>query len=305
MKVLIIGLGSIAKKHIDSIRKIEPGSEIYALRSDQNSEAYDNVINVYDWTIAGQVDFILISNPTYLHGESILKAIDYRKPLFIEKPIFHTLDSANEILNRINEFQISTYVACVLRFHPVIKYLKDLVNNTTSKIDEVNVYCGSYLPNWRNNSDYLKNYSSNAHLGGGVHLDLIHEMDYLYWIFGKPIEIKSTLRNASHLKITAVDFASYQLIYPDFVASVTLNYFRKQNKRDIELVGPDFIWNGNLLTYTLNEEISDKLILDESDKIGTLYDQQMTYFLNGLRNKTAFENDANAGIEVLKMVLNK
>ena len=43
--------------------------------------------------------------------------------------------------------------------------------------------CHSYLPQWRK-KNYKKSYSSNAKLGGGVSLDLSHEIDYIQWIFG-------------------------------------------------------------------------------------------------------------------------
>jgi predicted dehydrogenase len=304
MKIFLVGLGSIAKKHIIAIKKIEPNAIIYALRSSNNSENYENVINVFSWEKASEVDFILISNPTNLHGDTILKALEFKKPLFIEKPLLHQLLQVDEIIEKVNNNQIPTYVACVLRFHPVISYLKDMMHKTISKIDEVNVYCGSYLPNWRADTDYRQSYSANEEMGGGVHLDLIHEIDYLYWLFGKPLQVKSTWCKNSHLNINAVDYANYQLIYPDFVASVTLNYFRKQNKREIEIVSPDFILNGNLISYILKEEIGNKIIVDESAQMGTLYDKQMSYFIDGLNNNSFYENDVQTGIEVLKMVLN-
>ena len=304
MKVFLIGLGSIAQKHISAIRKIEPNVIIYALRSTNNAESHENVINVFNWDKAIEADFLLISNPTNLHGDTIIKALEFKKPLFIEKPLLHKLLQVDEIIEKVKSYQIPTYVACVLRFHPVISYLKDMMNSVKGQVDEVNVYCGSYLPNWRADSDYRNSYSANEEMGGGVHLDLIHEMDYLYWMFGKPIQVKSTLRSNSHLNISAIDYANYQLIYPNFVASVTLNYFRKQNKRELEIVGPDFILNGNLIAYTLMEEISNKMIVDESSQIGTLYDKQMSYFIKGLRENAVYENDVQTGIEVLKLVLN-
>lgn len=304
MKIFLIGLGSIAKKHITAIRKIEPNAIIYALRSSNNAENYENVINVFSWEYALEADFILISNPTNLHGDTILKALEFKKPLFIEKPLLHHLLQADEIIEKVIIDKIPTYIACVLRFHPVISYLKEFINNTKSKVDEVNVYCGSYLPNWRADSDYRQSYSANKEMGGGVHLDLIHEIDYLYWLFGKPLQVKSTLRDNSHLDISAIDYANYQLIYSDFVASVTLNYFRKQNKREIEIVSPDFILNGNLISYSIKEEIGNKIIIEEAAQMGTLYDKQMSYFLDGLKNNSYYENDVQTGIEVLKIVLN-
>ena len=49
----------------------------------------------------------------------------------------------------------------------------------------VNIYAGSYLPQWRKNSNYIKSYSAFKNKGGGVELDLSHEIDYVTWLFGK------------------------------------------------------------------------------------------------------------------------
>ena len=47
MNVLIVGLGSIARKHIAALRQIEPGVCIYALRSSVLAPVYEHVRNVF------------------------------------------------------------------------------------------------------------------------------------------------------------------------------------------------------------------------------------------------------------------
>ena len=44
MKVLIIGLGSIAIKHIEAIKKINQNAIIYALRSSNNANNFKDII---------------------------------------------------------------------------------------------------------------------------------------------------------------------------------------------------------------------------------------------------------------------
>lgn len=305
MKVLIIGLGSIAKKHIIAIREIVPDSVIYALRSQENSNHFDDIINVYDWKIAKDVDFIIISNPTKSHEVTILKAIEFNKPLFIEKPVLESLKNADKIIKLIKDRRIPTYVAYVLRFHPIIKALKELINKASSKIDEVNVYCGSYLPDWRPNTDFRKCYSANKELGGGVHLDLTHEIDYIYWFWGNPIEVKKNIRSQSHLKINAFDYANYQLIYPDFVVNLTLNYYRKKSKRTIEILSEDFILEGDLLNYNLIDILNEKEIYKKSDQEKNLYEVQMQYFIDILDKNEFYENNIEIGIEILKISIDK
>ena len=44
---------------------------------------------------------------------------------------------------------------------------------------------GSYLPGWRPGTDYRQSYSAQRRLGGGVLLDVIHEVDYAAWVLGR------------------------------------------------------------------------------------------------------------------------
>ena len=99
--------------------------------------------------------------------------------------------------------------------------------------------------------DYKKVYSTNGAMGGGVHLDLIHEMDYALWLFGEPSSIKSTLRSSSRLYIDAIDSANYTLIYDNFVVNIVLNYFRKDTKRNCEIVFTEETWNVDLTKNTI------------------------------------------------------
>ena len=94
MKVLIIGVGSIGRKHINALRLIEPSVEIFALRSSELSEEIEGVQSFYSWNQISTLmfDFTIISNPTYLHAKSIDKLIERKIPLFIEKPIFESDD---------------------------------------------------------------------------------------------------------------------------------------------------------------------------------------------------------------------
>ena len=74
------------------------------------------------------------------------------------------------------------FVGYNLRFHPVIKKLKKEIKN--KKIFNVNIQNSSYLPSWRKNNVYTKTSSAKKALGGGVLLDISHELDFIRYLFG-------------------------------------------------------------------------------------------------------------------------
>ena len=305
MKILIVGLGSIGKKHVIAIKSLLPHAEIFALRSQRGAEKYPGVTNIFNLDDADSNDFYfaIISNPTSEHKKTIEKLIQYGIPLFIEKPIYSSLD-IEDVINSINSNEISTYVACNLRFLDSIRFIKEKIHHPQKKrLNEVNVYCGSYLPDWRPDSDFRRSYSAIEDLGGGVHLDLIHELDYIYWLFGIPKEVKRNFRSQSSLKISSYDYANYILDYEGFCVNVVLNYFRRDPKRSLELVFEDETWNVDLLK---NQVIcNNQLIFSSKQQITDTYQAQMEYFLNCLEEKTNTFNTIFDAYNVLKICLDQ
>jgi len=299
MKVLIIGLGSIAKKHISALRELG-NFQISALRSSKSSKKIQDVQNIYDWEDLSLYDFFIISNPTYNHFESINEIFKYKKPIFIEKPLFNSIGSReNDLVNRVISADISTYVGCNLRFLDCLMKIRSILPEI--KVNEINIYAGSYLPDWRPNVDYRTSYSANASMGGGVHIDLIHELDYLYWLAGEPSETKKTLKSNSTLKINSIDYANYLWEYDDYCANVTLNYFRKHPKRSLEIVTHNDIYSVDLLQNKIlknNREYfsSEQGILDT-------YKLQMKHFLARINADGKFENDIQTAYNILKLCL--
>ena len=305
MNILIIGLGSIAKKHILAINKITKEATIYAYRSKSNSQSINGIINVNSLdSIDFVIDFIIISNPTALHEETIIRCLKFNCPLFIEKPALLDLKNANTIIDQLKNANIITYVGCNMRFHPALIFLKKLILNLKSNINEVNVYFGSYLPDWRPGRDFRKIYSSNPILGGGVHLDLIHELDYCIWIFGNPIFSRRLLRSNSSLNIDSIDFANYSLIYQKFTIDIKLNYYRKDSKRQIEIITSDDTIIADLNTNCVYSFITGVTYFEQPFNISDTYFEQMKYFLNRMNSATGLMNTLEGSVEILKIALN-
>jgi len=304
MNILVIGLGSIAKKHIAALKELKIAVTVYALRSNINAISEAGIINIYDLDeLEAFIDFAIISNPTHLHYEYIQKLAQKYIPLFIEKPAISSLSNSDKLIELITNNNVITYVACNLRFHPCIIFLKSELKNKNLRINEINVYCGSYLPDWRKGKDFRKIYSANASMGGGVHLDLFHEFDYTTWLFGFPIKSHSLLRNSSSLCIDSVDYANYILEYDSFVINIILNYYRTQSKRTVEIVFENQVWNIDLIKNII--KVNDEFIIYENSNfiMANTYRDQLNYFIDHLKTKSKPMNSLEESLEVLKICL--
>src|SRR5262249_7697805 len=142
MTVLIVGLGSIARKHIQALRLIRPDTRFYALRSSPAAAPVEGVTDCHDLSILPKVDFVIIANPTSRHYDTIERLLYMRVPLFIEKPLFHELQGGADLVARCEGMK--TYVACNLRFHPCVGFVRNFLAAGRHRINEVNIYCGSY-----------------------------------------------------------------------------------------------------------------------------------------------------------------
>ena len=140
MKVLIIGLGSIAQKHINALRSLIPNTEFFALRSNENAKSQVGIVNIFSYDVISNYnfDFIIISNPTYRHLETLDQIKHLRIPIFIEKPLFSKIEDHN-LVKYISELKTITYVACNLRFLECLKKIKEVIK--TERINEINIYC--------------------------------------------------------------------------------------------------------------------------------------------------------------------
>lgn len=303
MKIVIIGLGSVGKKHVKAIQSVLPQAEIFALRSKIEAEEILGVKNIHSIKDIATIeaDFAIIANPTSEHKKTITQLIEYSIPLFIEKPLHSSLD-IQDLIHSMNNRRILTYVACNLRFLDCIRFVKEqlsLIQN--NRLNEVNVYCGSYLPEWRPNVDYRQSYSANAQLGGGVHIDLIHELDYLYWLFGSPVAVKRHFKSQSTLAISAYDYANYLLDYEGFCANIVLNYYRRDSKRSLELVFEDETWNVDLLKNQVS--CNDRILFASEQRIADTYQEQMKYFIDCVNGTAKPINTVNNAFDVLNICL--
>ncbi|MBL7688605.1 MAG: hypothetical protein JNJ49_11260, partial [Bdellovibrionaceae bacterium] len=168
----------------------------------------------------------------------------------------------------------------------MIKAVYDLIQSGTyGKAIGYSLYCGSYLPDWRPGRDYRSLYSSSARLGGGVHIDLIHEFDFASYWFGPYQSISGRLAKVSRLEIDSIDdCASLTKHSGGVIGTVHLDYYRPVARREFEVVFPEVVVRGDLLTSKI--EIASKAgseLKDYSITREALFDRQAKAVLAAIR----------------------
>lgn len=304
MKFLFIGLGSISSKHIKDLAKISQERritcEITVLRRRIGEISQDLIpycikqITELDDTV---YDVAFITNPTNLHYKSLYQVKGKAKYYFIEKPIFETTGYNLESLE-INEK--NSYVACPMRHTGTYKKLKEIVDK--KHVFNARIICSSYLPEWRPTIDYRNNYSAIKDLGGGVTLDLIHELDYMVGLFGFPEKVMNVHGKYSELEIDSDDLSVYIAQYEDKICEVHLDYFGRKVRRSAEVFTPEGTYIADFIAEKIEQP--DGSVIDCSDKGKTDLYEEMEYFVDLILGKiTKNMNPPEHGFNVLKITL--
>lgn len=147
----------------------------------------------------GRYDYYLICSDTASHLEFLktLNRVVLGKKILVEKPLFMTIPP--EPL----ELQNDVFVGYNLRYHPVLERMRELL--ASRRPLAVNAIAGQYLPGWRPSVDHRLSYSSHKDMGGGVLLDLSHELDYLAWLFGPAKDLKAIDERISSVTVDSDD----------------------------------------------------------------------------------------------------
>ena len=216
MNILIVGSGSIAIRHAKNIRALVDGAEITILRSSipKLSTGEEPEIRVADYVtycledaLAKNPKLALICCATSAHVNYALMLAKHGIHIFVEKPLSHNLSGLDELETAIKDNKLTFLVGYNLRFSKTLDCLRRLVvSGEIGTIVSVRIEVGQYLPEWRG-YDYRQTTSAQRELGGGVVLELSHELDYFCWIFGTPNLIYARLSRRGDLEIDVEDTA--------------------------------------------------------------------------------------------------
>lgn len=302
MRVCFVGLGSIAKRHIKNLKWILGSSiDITVIRSGKGYEIEEalksmifRIVYAND-ELEDAYDAVFITNPTYLHYNTLLQYIDRSNNFFIEKPVFGTgEEDLAPFLNKGKTY----YVACPLRYTNVIQYLKKKIDFST--IYAIRCISSSYLPEWREGVDYRDTYSAHRDMGGGVSIDLIHEWDYIHYLTGSPVQVQSMIRKKSDLQIEADDIAVYIAEYEDKIVELHLDYFGRKPMRKIELFGERDTITADLIEQKIIWQCEGKSVdlCQERDEFQRL---ELKHFIDIVNHNSETDNGIEDACKILRI----
>ena len=297
-KALIIGFGSIGRKHAQILSKLLGKNNVCILT--KLDEVEFNSIDSSDKINSLDPDYVVIASETSLHLKHVLnlERICRKKVVLIEKPLFDR--------NRRENLDNNHYlVAYNLRFHPLINLLKDRINK--EKIISAKTICHSFLPDWRKNITYQKSASALISKGGGVLLDLSHEIDYMQYIFGDLSVSYSINKKVSNLEIETDD---YLLITGELnkggIFHIETSYFSRNKRRKIFVETPSFSIELDIINSQMKifKDNAEEIIKETNYNLEDTYIDQHKAILSGDFSKICTLSEGFRTMEIITEIQN-
>ena len=255
-------------------------------------------------------DVTFITNPTSLHIPAAIKAANSGSDLFIEKPLSNNLQGISKLQKIVNKNKLITFMGFNLRFLPILATLSDsIIHKGLGEIISIRAEVGQYLPEWHPNEDYSQNYSSSKSLGGGVILDLIHEIDYTKWLLrNDPItEVFCYSGTLSKLNIETEDIAEILLKTKKTIVSIHMDYLQHPATRSCQVIGTK--GKANIDITNNKGKIFDnyggatEFYPNTYFEMNFTYQDELKHFFDCVAKRKKTKIDINEGKKLLELVL--
>jgi hypothetical protein len=308
VKALIIGSRGIGARHAENIAKLRPDTQFIAVGTSSNSATTHSKMDYVPSIETGleqKPDISVIALPPTLQADAARQIIEAGIPLYIEKPPATDSSDLVKISKYADDHGIVTYCGFQLRRMPGFCQIRKLIQESTfGKIQKVELSVGQWLPDWRPDRDYRETYSAQAKMGGGVLLDLIHELDLARFLFGDVKVISCNAENTGTLEIDTEDTADIVLAGAEYKINVHLDYLDKNHHRKgrIQMENADITYDALTDDLTLTEKVDrtvSHLGRKNSFNSAAALADAMSHFLNCAEKKLASEQPLSDGLKSL------
>ncbi|MEA1945178.1 MAG: Gfo/Idh/MocA family oxidoreductase [Euryarchaeota archaeon] len=133
MNVGVIGTGSMGRNHVRVYSELKDVEAVYAFDINRENAKrmgeYGAIVSDSVDDLLNHVDAVSICVPTQYHLEIGKEVIEKGVNCLIEKPISSTVQEGEELLNLLEDKDLTVGVGHIERFNPIVEEIKRIVKN--------------------------------------------------------------------------------------------------------------------------------------------------------------------------------
>ncbi len=290
MRILLVSLGSIGRRHLANLRQLAPAAEVCILRRAIDPALNEAQVTTLDAALTFAPDAALICSPAPQHV-AVATALAARGiALFIEKPLSHDIAGVTELLALAREQKAPLMVGYCLRFFAPLRALRDdVLAGKIGRLVHFHTEVGQHLADWRPGSDYRTSVTAQRALGGGALLELSHEIDTALWFGGEVESVTAQLGTLGDLGLDVEDSADLQLRFRNgILGTIHLDLLQRPPRRLCRLIGTEGTLTLDLLAVTADRN--------------AMYLEELRHFLDCARTRQQPSIAGEDGLRVLKVI---
>lgn len=311
MKYIVVGCGSIGKRHIRNLLECKAETVIGVdTREDRREEAaaLGVQVNANFHDLVSEGDAVVVALPNSLHRTVIEQAIESKAHLLVEKPVDTQSEGWENLISKFNEYNGVGHVGSNFKFHPAFQLMKSLLEEgAIGEVISGRALFGQYLPDWHPWEDYRQGYSARSDLGGGALFDS-HEIDYMTWFLGPASVVACMASKISELEIDTEDVASILMRHESGAQTeVHLDYIHRVYRRRYEFEGTEgnMIWDVREAAVKLFSAESGVWSVFEDPRNydpNSMYLAQTKHFMACIAGEEAPLTPLEIGLRTLKVI---
>lgn len=195
VRIGLVGCGFMGRMHA-SVYGSLPNAELVAV-ADRRSDVVQKFAAEFDCKPYGNLESMLGSEaidvvdvclPTHLHASATILAAEAGKHVVCEKPMALTLAEADAMTDACRAKGVELMIGHCIRFWPEYALLKRFVDERRlGDLVSINLTRYGEFPFWSS-----ENWLADESLSGGGVLDMhIHDSDFILYLMGDPLEVRS------------------------------------------------------------------------------------------------------------------
>ena len=312
MKIAVIGLGSIGRRHLGNLHTLGVDAlHAYDASESQRTAAsaqfpYVRMTSTLEAALDG-VTGVVVCTPPSSHLEIARMAAAGGAHLMIEKPLAASSEGLEDLLRSCDARGLKVLTAYNWRYWPPMQFAERLVRD--GRIGAVRAGRTEYayhLSTRYPGQDYRRFYMADAKQGGGCLLDESHAIDYMRWLLGDVVEVSAAVERVSSLEITTDDLADLTVRFGSgAIGNIHMNLFAWNVHSHLEIMGE----NGVIQWRRFENEIrvfdpkaNRWEIYPFGGQLNDMYVEEARHFLACIRGEASPQCDGWDGLKTMRVI---